>query len=116
QCPPGAGSIVGKLNIKFNQATTGTTTLATAGVKCTATGFTSQDCFCDTCATAAAEACNSNADCPGGAVCGAKRCQGGANAGTLCSVASQCASNSCGRPGLATAPNQCDDGVCSPDP
>jgi hypothetical protein len=115
-CPPASAAGVGRLSIRFNQATTGTTTLGTAGVKCTATGFTTQDCFCDTCATVAAEPCNSNADCPGGAVCGAKRCLGGSNAGTPCTQASQCASNACGRPGLATAPNQCDDTTCSPDP
>jgi hypothetical protein len=114
-CHPASSANVGKLDIRFNQATTGTSTLATAGVKCTATGHTNETCFCDTCTTAAAEACNSNADCPGGATCGGKRCLGGANAGTPCTAPSQCASNSCGRPGLATAPNQCDDVVCSPD-
>jgi len=113
-CPPPRGANIGNLMIVFDRATTGTTTLGT-GPKCTAPGFTTQDCFCDTCATAAAEACNSNADCPGGAVCGGKRCIGGADTGTPCTQPSQCSTHSCGRPGLATAPNQCADGVCSPD-
>ncbi len=115
-CPPLHAANIGNLSIQFDSATTGATSLPTNGVKCTAPGFTSQDCFCDTCATAAAESCNSNADCPGGATCGGKRCIGGANVGTPCTTASQCPSGSCGRPGQATAPNQCDDGTCSPDP
>lgn len=115
-CPPARAANIGNLAIAFNTATTQTTSLATNGVKCTAPGFTTLDCFCDTCATAAAEPCNSNADCLGGAVCGGKRCVGGSNSGAACTTPSQCPGASCGRPGQATAPNQCDDGVCSPDP
>ena len=113
-CEPVRAANIGNLSITFNTATTGTTSLGT-GPKCSAPGFTSQNCFCDTCATTAAEACNTNADCPGGAVCGAKRCLGGTNVGKACTVSSECPGGSCGRPGQATTPNQCDDTVCSPD-
>ncbi len=113
-CQPVRAGNIGNLNIVFNTATTGTTSLAT-GPKCTAPGFTSVNCFCDTCATATGEPCNSDADCPGGATCGGKRCIGGANAGVPCAATSECPSGSCGRPGQATAPNQCDDTTCSPD-
>jgi hypothetical protein len=117
ECPPASGASIGNLRITFNKATTGPTSLGTTGtLKCTGPGATSQDCFCDTCATVNAEPCNSSADCPGGAVCGAKRCLGGSNAGTACTANTECASNSCGRPGLATRRNQCDDDTCSANP
>ncbi len=112
-CQPLFGANIGKLDIRLNPATTGTTSLGTAGVKCTAPGFTTLDCFCDTCATSAAEPCNSNADCAPGVACGGRRCIGGGNVGAPCTVASQCPGGSCGRPGLATKPNECDDAVCS---
>lgn len=116
-CPPARAANIGNLDVRFDPATTGTTTLATAGVKCTAPGFTDLDCFCDTCATLAAEPCNSNADCPSGAACGGRRCIAGTNAGAACTATSECPGNgACGRPGQATAPNACDDGKCSPDP
>jgi hypothetical protein len=114
-CPPLHGANIGNLKVQFNPATTATTTLATNGVKCSGPGFTSQECPCDTCADTAAEACNSNADCPAGVPCGAKRCVGGTNVGTPCAAASECPNGSCGKLGQATAPNQCDDTVCSPD-
>jgi len=116
-CPPSQAANVGNLDIRFNPATTGTTTLATGGVKCTAPGFTDMNCFCDTCATATGEPCNSNADCPNGAVCGAPRCIGGTNAGAPCTTNSECPNGACGRPGQATAPNACNDPTaCVPDP
>jgi hypothetical protein len=113
-CEPSRAANVGNLNVVFDTATTGTTMLGT-GPKCTAPNFTSRTCFCDTCATAAAEPCNSNADCPGGAACGGKRCIGGTNVGRACTTISECPSGSCGRSGQATRPNDCSDVVCSPD-
>ena len=105
-CQPNFAATIGNLQIAFNTLTTGTTTLA-SGPTCTAPGFTSMNCFCDTCGDAAGEPCNSNADCPGGVICGGKRCIGGANAGAVCAATSECPSGNCGRPGQATAPNQC---------
>ncbi len=113
-CQPVRAANIGNLNISFNPATTGTTTLA-SGPKCTAPGFTNMNCFCDTCADATAAPCNSNADCAVGVTCGGKRCIGGTNVGQACTAASQCPSGACGRAGQATAPNQCDDLTCSPD-
>jgi len=79
-------------------------------------GFTGLKCFCDSCATAAAEPCASNADCPGGAVCGGKRCVGGTNNGAPCTGASECpAGGGCYVPGTASKPNACGDFTCSPN-
>ena len=111
-CPPSTSANIGDLSIAFNQATTGTATLST-NRPCTATGG---NCFCNTCPTAAAEACNTNADCPAGLACGAKRCIGGSNNGTPCSANSQCASGICNRPGTPTQVNACLGGVCDANP
>lgn len=111
-CPPATSSNIGDLAVTFKPATTGTSTLGT-NRPCTATGG---NCFCSTCATAAAEPCNDNADCPTGIVCGGKRCVGGSNEGTACTTNSQCASGICNRPGTPTAPNACLGGVCDPNP
>ncbi len=113
-CQPIHGANIGNLKVSFKPATTGTTSLST-GVPCTALGHTSEQCFCDTCGDANAAACNTNSDCDPGVVCGAQRCLGGANVGHACSVASQCPGSSCGRRGLLTQANQCDNGICSPD-
>ena len=110
-CPPSQSANIGDLSIKFDQATTGTTSLGT-NRPCTATGG---NCFCSTCPTAQAEACNTNADCPGGLACGGRRCIGGANNGTPCSTNSQCASGICNRPGTPTQRNACL-GECEPNP
>ena len=112
-CPPRAATDVGNLKIILNPETTGTSTLAT-GPLCTAAGFTSATCFCDTCATIDAEPCNGDGDCPGGATCGGRRCLGGANAGQACVESSDCPGSFCSRPGQPTAPNQCSNAVCSP--
>jgi hypothetical protein len=114
-CLPSSAGDIGKLQITFDPLTTGTTSLG-AALACTAPGFGGFACFCDTCATAEAEPCRSDADCPGGAACGGRRCQGGANAGAPCAVGADCPGGLCGRPGFATRPNQCDDAVCSPNP
>jgi hypothetical protein len=113
-CPPARSANIGNLAIRFERTTTGTVSLG-SGPSCTAPGFTTESCFCDTCATDAAEPCNTNADCPAGVACGGKRCIGGPNNGASCAQASECPSGGCGRPGRATKPNDCDDAACSPD-
>jgi hypothetical protein len=111
-CRPLIGGDVANLNIDLSNTTGSITrTLSASNPLCTAPAFSSQRCHCDTCATAAAEACATDADCPGGAACGGKRCIGGANANTPCESATECPSGSCGRPGKTTAPNECDGGV-----
>jgi hypothetical protein len=114
-CLPESARNVGNLSINFDPATTGTTTMD-LGPTCSAAGFGSQQCFCDTCTTAAAEPCNTSADCPGGATCGGLRCLGGANFGSPCAVPSDCPGGFCSQPGQPTAPNQCQNTVCSPAP
>jgi hypothetical protein len=115
-CPPWVGSFIGDLSMAA-PATTGTTTwtLSASDPSCRATGYTTLRCFCDTCDNAAATPCSSNADCVavGATICGGKRCQGGANDGAACADNSECPGGSCGVPGLATAPNQCDDASCT---
>jgi len=111
-CRPLIGGDVANLNIDLSNTTgSKTRTLSTANPNCTAPGFTGDRCHCDTCATAAAEACATNADCPGGAVCGGRRCIGGTNLGAPCTTGTQCPGGACGRPGKATIPNECDGGV-----
>jgi len=104
----GIGSTTGSL----------TKTLSASSPSCRAAGFTGDKCMCDTCDNAAASACSSNAECTavGASVCGGKRCLGGPNNGAPCTVASACGGGACGRPGTATAPNQCDNGAldCAP--
>jgi hypothetical protein len=115
-CRPSTSQLAALPIALVNSTGTETRTLSAASPNCRATGATSQKCFCDTCASLAAEPCGSNADCPGGRICGGLRCQNGTNAGGVCTVAgvnTQCPSGSCGRPGLATAPNQCDDATCT---
>ncbi len=115
-CPPPAAADVGALDVTFNPATTGTTTLGT-GPSCTAFGATDLQCFCDTCATAAAEPCNSDADCPNGVTCGGRRCIGGTASGTPCANAEDCPGGGvCDRPGEASRPNGCSNGVCVANP
>jgi len=67
-CPPVPSDEIGDLVPTGLTLSTSdrTMTLSTANPNCTAVGFTGQKCHCDTCATAAAEACSTNADCPGG--------------------------------------------------
>jgi hypothetical protein len=118
-CPPEPGADAGILPI-FLDLTTGVRTwsLSAASPDCRAPGYTGGKCFCDTCATAEAEPCAKNTDCPGGAICGGLRCIGGSNGGGPCVVAgsgSECPGGACGRTGKATAWNECDDTVCTPN-
>ncbi len=113
-CLPLDAANIGNLQIIIPNQSTGTTTL-TPAVPCSAPGFVGRNCPCDTCATLAAEPCMSNADCPGGAVCGGKRCIGGSNAGAACVTNSSCPGGGCAVAGAATATNACEDTVCSPD-
>jgi len=108
-CPPLSGALIATLGIDLSN-TTGTKvrTTSTANPLCTAPGWTTLRCQCDTCANSAATACATNADCPAGVACGLKRCINGTNAGTQCTAASECPGGACSKPGTATAGNQCD--------
>jgi hypothetical protein len=115
-CPPLSGGKIGGLPIDLSNSTSTTTqTLSDANPNCRAAA--GKKCFCDTCATAAAEPCSTNADCPGGAACGGLRCRGGANNGNACTTAgtsTECPGGACGVPGQASAPNACDEaGTCT---
>ncbi|HEY2386101.1 MAG TPA: hypothetical protein VGK30_04005 [Candidatus Binatia bacterium] len=116
-CPPLGGANVGNLPIPLDY-TTGvqTRTLSAANPNCRAPGTTSDRCFCDTCNNAAASPCATNADCVlvGATICGGRRCVGGTNVGAACVAASECPGGGCVIPGTQTAPNQCDDLICSP--
>jgi hypothetical protein len=120
-CPPNAaGTLVHSQSVVLSLGTgTQTKTLTAASPNCRAGGWAASKCFCDTCNDLNAEPCSSDADCPisGGnpGVCGGRRCLDGTNAGNPCVTGADCPSGSCGRPGEATAPNGCDDGVCTPN-
>jgi hypothetical protein len=119
-CPPSAGAGLPPLSATVTLTTgTQTLTLAASSPACRAVGHTGQSCFCDTCNNGNAEPCLSDATCPisGGnpGICGGKRCLGGSNAGTPCAVTSECPGAPCGRAGAPSAPNQCDDGICTPN-
>jgi len=139
-CPPNPGAILAVLPIPFN-LTTGTQTwsLSAGSPGCTAPGYTSSKCFCDTCDNENAEpcwgvgqcstsclggtnngvTCTDPSECPGGTCaggqCGGRRCQGGANNGTPCTNGTMCPGGGCGIPGKATAFNECADAVCTPN-
>jgi hypothetical protein len=118
-CPPDPGSNIGNLSIVFDDATTGTKTRTISAASPGCTAFPGPKCFCDTCNTAAAEPCSSNADCPisGGnpGICGGRRCIGGANAGAPCTTNTACPGGGiCARPGEPTRPVACIDDTSSP--
>jgi len=110
-CRPST-SVLASLPIDLTNTTgTAARTLSAASPNCRANGFTTNKCMCDTCDTAAAEPCFTNADCPATHICGGKRCTGGANNGAPCTVASECPTGACQVPGLASAPNSCNGGA-----
>ena len=128
-CFPAPASNIGALPITFKDANTGSTTVSTSASSpnCTAFGFTSSKCYCDTCDTAAAEPCRSNADCPMGNTCGGLRClvdaptpgaqcsSEGTGSDPACCSEPTCTSGTigtCGHLGEATKPNACSNGVC----
>jgi len=114
-CPSLPGGLWGEIDIRMDPFTTGTDTrtLSAASPNCTAPGHTSRKCMCDTCATAEAEWCLTDADCPPGRTCGGKRCVTGPNDGNPCTFDSECAPGLCGRVGQPTKPNECNDATCS---
>lgn len=119
-CPSNPLAQVASLSAGAVTFSTGTQTrtLTTASPACTGTGASGRKCFCDTCNDAAAEPCQTNADCPpsGGnpGICGGRRCDGGPNDGTPCSSSTECAGASCRRLGEFTRPNTCFDDTATP--
>src|SRR6185295_12796754 len=95
-----------------NSTGTVTKTLTAASPKCTATGFTTQNCLCSTCNNAAQEPCSASGDCPnsggGAGICGASRCLGGTTPGAPCLT---CIGGSNHAAKCATA-SECPSGTC----
>jgi hypothetical protein len=122
-CPVAAtSSAIATLPVSGTLTTgTQTMTVSAANPGCTAFGYTALRCLCDTCQTAAAEPCSSNADCPPGRACGGLRCMPGAPlVGNVCTVPgsnpAECgAGGICGRAGYPTQPNPCFGNVCTPN-
>ncbi len=142
-CPQApAGSNVGVLPINLSNSTgVESLTVSASGPGCTAFGFGGSTCICDTCATAAAEPCNSDANCPGAIVgsCGGLRCTSGGSFGAACTMGgsifdpachAHCtgpgapeacctglgtgiACSPCSTPGEPTKPNPCLSGMCT---
>ncbi len=114
-CPPSFGLQIG-VTTSALPLTTGveTATLSAASPSCTAVGYTSFRCMCDTCNNAAATPCMSNADCTavGATICGGLRCLGGVDAGTPCASGAGCSSSMCARAGEPTKPSACSSNDC----
>jgi hypothetical protein len=117
-CFPDATANIGNLAIRFDDATTGTKTVTTTADSPPCTSVIGPKCLCDTCNNASGSACASNADCPpsGGApgICGGRRCLGGPNVGTACTVTSECPTSACARLGEPTRPSACTDDTSVP--
>ncbi len=117
-CLPDPAGNIGNLPIIFKNATTGTLTetIVAGSPTCTGFGFTTAQCFCDTCDNLAATPCRTHADCTavGATICGGRRCQSPSlNLGDPCTTSGDCDSGPCGRPGEPTKQNACASGVCS---
>jgi hypothetical protein len=83
---PYAGGSVADLPIDLTNSTgTETQTLVAGSPACTASGFGSSKCMCQTCNTPAGEPCGVDADCPTAGVC-----RGGTNALEYCQVLADC--------------------------
>ncbi len=112
-CPPSPGAFAGTLAFEFPLSTdVQSRSLTSAGPNCRQTGFTSLECWCDTCNELGMTACFSNADCPasggGPGICGGRRCVGGSEAGKPCN---QCIGGA--NHGTACAdPSACPGGTC----
>lgn len=111
-CPPLPAGLLADPVLPFGNATDAVTrALSAASPSCTASGFATAKCLCETCNDANAEPCFTNADCPpsGGnpGVCGGRRCIAGPNVGAPCTSNTQCPSGACARPGAPTAPSGC---------
>jgi hypothetical protein len=109
-CPPTPPG-VGDLPIVL-ETTTGlqTRTLSADSPSCSASGYTTLKCQCDTCDNAAGTICATHQDCidVGATTCGGLRClPPSANAGTPCTAPSDCTGGPCGSLGQPTQPNQC---------
>jgi hypothetical protein len=117
-CLPDPIGNIGNLDIIFDNATTGTKieTITAGSPSCTAAGFSSLQCFCDTCDNLQATPCRTHDDCiaVGATTCGGMRCGSPAtNAGDPCTVPSQCLGGPCTKPGEPTKPNGCSSTVCT---
>ena len=118
-CPP-LGTWAGEHDATIPLATEHQAmTLSVPGSPTCLAGFSGSLCLCDTCATAAAEACHTDADCSGSAAgsCGGRRCLGGAASGTPCTMPGLdpvCGGAPCGTVGQPTRPNDCANAVCTP--
>jgi hypothetical protein len=112
---------VGRLPINLSNSTgSNVLTVAADGPSCSASGATTLQCVCDTCATAAAQPCSSDSQCPGAIAgsCGGLRCLGGGAAGTACTTPGimdpACSGAPCGKLGEPSKPNGCTSGTCTP--
>jgi hypothetical protein len=94
-----------------NSTGTESMTLSAASPFCSATGFTTLKCMCDTCNSPGGESCMVNTDCPPSGVC-----RGGGNALQYCQTLANCpdqgAGTSCGGPPCSIAAH-CASGVCT---
>jgi len=116
---PVVGDFVAKTALNMASKRIGKTAetlaLSDASPSCRTSGLGGYKCFCDTCDDAAATPCGSDAECVavGATRCGGRRCLGGAVHGTPCTTSADCGGAPCGTLS-STAPNSCNDLVCTP--
>ncbi len=119
-CPPTPGALISTFVLGTVTFATDPqdSTLTAASPPCTASGYTSLACHCETCNNINAPPCATNADCPpsGGnpGICGGRRCFGGTNVGGPCTAHSACPGGFCSVPGELTRPNGCVDDTTLP--
>jgi len=112
-CPPNPFSKIADFVLGTIPFSTATQSLTLSAASPTCKGYPGSRCFCDTCNSLNAQACQSNADCvdplgPIGPICGGKRCVGGTNAGAACVTNTECPSGGlCGVPGEPSKPSGC---------
>jgi hypothetical protein len=117
-CPPPPANNVANLSIDLSNGTDPVVKTLTAASPTCGDG-SGERCLCDTCNSAAAEVCSSNADCPDpdgpiGPICGGRRCIGGTNDGAACTNNTECPTGVCGRPGEPSKPSACLDDTTTP--
>jgi hypothetical protein len=117
-CPPMPSSFVADVQLALASSTQSVVRSVTASSPNCSDG-SGEKCLCETCNSANAEPCGSNADCPIpdgpiGPICGGRRCLGGANHGTPCTVQSACPAGLCGSAGETTKTSACLDDTATP--
>jgi hypothetical protein len=116
-CPP-SGELFQSILVDLPLATTAQSlTIDATSPPCSAAGFSTRRCLCDTCNDASAAPCHTDTDCPDNppgtpGICGGRRCL---PSGIPCATSADCPGQPCGTIGEPTRPNHCNSTMCAPD-